>query len=128
MIVDFDQFEVIRQRLSNLLDAPFNTIRYLYGIRVAFFIDRELNRLRPINPRNRLALFVAASNGRNVAEIDGPISDVRDDRCRKFVDALKFVNGTNEESLVAFLETPAREIHVFGADALRDLLNADAEL
>ena len=111
-----------------MLKASLDTVRNLYRVGIAFFINSEFYRLPTINPCDRLAFLVAALNGCNIAEINRSTGDVRDDCGCKSLHTLELVDRADQESLVAFFETPAGQIYVLGTDALSNLLNADAEL
>ena len=100
----------------------------MHGICIPFFVYRELNGLAAFYAGDRFAIFEAAFDCRDVAQINGSIRDVGNDRVAKFFFVLKLIQGTNEKSLIAFFEPPARKIYIFRADAFCDLSNTDTEL
>jgi hypothetical protein len=92
-----------------LLDA----IRNLYGVRVAFLVYGEFYGLTSFDSRDSFALLEAALDGCDVAQVNGSFGNIGDDGITKLVDGLKFVQCTNQEALIAFLEPAAGQIDVF---------------
>ena len=122
------EFEIVRQRVAQALQASLHAPRYLDRIGVALLVDRQFDRLLAAHTRNRLALLEAAPNAGDIAQVDGTVGDVADDRVAELFHALEFVERADEEPLVAFFEPAARQVDVLGTNPRRDFVDANAEL
>ena len=115
---------VFLERLELAADA----LRELHRVGVAFLVDGELDAFVAVQARDRGAVLVAALDARHVLEIHRLAIDVGDDRVRHVVERVELIDGAHQETLRALFEPAAGEVHVFGADALRDLLDRQLQL
>jgi hypothetical protein len=123
LVVDELQLAARRQRLAEFLDPRPDAGRELHRIGVALLVDRELDRLATVHARDGLAVLVAARDARDVPEVHGLAVDVRDDRVRHRLHRGELVQRAHQEALRALLEAAAGEVHVFFAQAVRNLVD-----
>jgi len=105
-----------------------NPLGYLDRICITLFVDGEFDGLLAAHTRDGFAVLVAAFHGSYVAQVYGSFRNVGDDRITKLIDALKFIQCSHEEALIAFLEPAAGQVYVLSPNTCGDLVNTDTEL
>ena len=91
MVVGRSELDILGQSLLQRLYALSNALRHLYRVGITLFVDGQLNRFAPVDPRDCFALFETAFDDRLVAKIDRTLGHIGDNRVAKLVDRLELV-------------------------------------
>ena len=128
MVVDGHELGAAGQRLAEGFQLGRNTLGELHGVRIAFLVDGELDAFSAIETRDGGAVLVTALDARDILEVHRLAIDGGNDGVGHVVERVELVNGAHQESLRALFQPATRQVHVFGADAPRHLLDRQPQL
>ena len=100
------------------MQATLDTLGDLDCVCVTFLVDGKFYRFLALDPCDCFPVFVALFDGRNITQVNWLSGDVSDNCVAKLIDALKFIQCSNEEALAAFFQSASRKIHILCANAL----------
>ena len=128
LVVDGLDHRPLGQRLPDLLHPRTNARGELYGIRVTFLVDGELDRFLAVDARDGFALLVTVAHRRDVPQIHGLAVARGDDRIGHLLDRSELVQRAHQEALHALLQPAAGQVDVLRAYPARNDIDREAEL
>lgn len=127
LVLDRAQLCAGRQRILQLVELRLHRRRDVHGVAVAFLVDRQLDRLAPVDAHDAFALLEPLAHFGDVLQLHRHTAVDLDQQLAHFVERLELVDRAHEETLAAFLDAAAGGIHVFVLQARNDVVDVDTE-
>ena len=125
LILDRGQLRAFGQRILEFFHLRVDRLGNADRVGIAFLVDRELDRLAPVDAHDAFAFLVALRDRRDVLQANRHVAVDLDQELAHLVEVLELVDRAHEKALAAFVDAAAGGVDVLVLEARDDFVDVE---